>query len=162
MKHELVLLAERIDWEYFEREFAPPYSSTGSLAMPIRFMVVCMMLKHIYNLGDETLDYERGDRGARAIIGVKVITPSKPKISDTAYNRKKKTLSVQEQGWHRTGLRPSEGRPSNAGQLPDRQGLGHGQCDAGRNGLKSQENNEEVRALYLPLCESSTEKLDIS
>lgn len=55
MNHELVLLAERIDWGYFEREFAPLYSSTGSPAMPIRLMVGCMMLKHIYNLGDETL-----------------------------------------------------------------------------------------------------------
>jgi IS5 family transposase len=55
MNHELVLLAEKIDWNFFEKEFALLYSHTGCPAMPIRFMVGCMMLKHIYNFGDETL-----------------------------------------------------------------------------------------------------------
>ena len=55
MNHELALLADRIDWRYFEKEFAPLYSKTGCPAMPVRFMVGCMMLKHMYNLGDETL-----------------------------------------------------------------------------------------------------------
>ena len=54
-KHELVLLAEKIDWTYFEKEFAPLYSSVGQPAMPIRLMVGSLMLKHLYNLGDETL-----------------------------------------------------------------------------------------------------------
>ncbi|MCQ2116769.1 MAG: transposase [Bacteroidales bacterium] len=58
MNHELALLADRIDWGYFEKEFAPLYSRTGCPAMPIRFMVGCMMLKHMYNLGDETLAEE--------------------------------------------------------------------------------------------------------
>lgn len=85
-----MLIAERIEWRDIEREFTPPYSSTGSLAMPIRFMAGCMVPKHIYNLGDETLVYDREGCGAREIIGVKVITPGKPKKSDTAYDRKKK------------------------------------------------------------------------
>lgn len=55
MEHQLVLLADKIDWNYFEKEFAPLYSHTGCPAEPIRFMVGCMMLKHMYNLGDETL-----------------------------------------------------------------------------------------------------------
>ena len=55
VNHQLVLLADRIEWSCFEKEFAPLYSTTGSPAMPIRFMVGCMMLKHMYNLGDETL-----------------------------------------------------------------------------------------------------------
>ena len=56
MNHELVLLAKKIDWNYFEQEFAPLYSATtGRPAMPIRFSVGCLMLKHLYNLGDETL-----------------------------------------------------------------------------------------------------------
>ena len=29
MDHELALLADRIDWRYFEKEFAPLYSKTG-------------------------------------------------------------------------------------------------------------------------------------
>ncbi|HTO35872.1 MAG TPA: IS5 family transposase [Flavobacterium sp.] len=52
-QHELVLLADKIDWSYFEREFAPLYSHTGQKSLPIRFMVGCLMLKNIYNLGDE-------------------------------------------------------------------------------------------------------------
>lgn len=55
LRHELVQLAERIDWGYFEDTFAIHYSNTGKPAMPIRFMVGCLLLKRIYNLGDETL-----------------------------------------------------------------------------------------------------------
>ena len=54
-KHELVLLSEKIDWDYFEDEFSPLYSKTGNPSHPIRFMVGCLLLKHLYNLGDETL-----------------------------------------------------------------------------------------------------------
>lgn len=53
--HELVLLSNKIDWSYFEKEFAPLYSKTGNPSHPIRFMVGCLLLKHLYNLGDETL-----------------------------------------------------------------------------------------------------------
>ena len=54
-EHELVLLSEKIDWDYFEKEFSPLYSKTGNPSHPIRFMVGCLLLKHLYNLGDETL-----------------------------------------------------------------------------------------------------------
>ncbi|WP_447951060.1 IS5 family transposase [Chryseobacterium koreense] len=54
-KHELVLLSENIDWDYFEEEFSPLYSKTGNPSHPIRFMVGCLLLKNLYNLGDETL-----------------------------------------------------------------------------------------------------------
>lgn len=54
-KHELVLLSEKIDWNYFEKEFSVLYSKTGNPSHPIRFMVGCLLLKHLYNLGDETL-----------------------------------------------------------------------------------------------------------
>jgi transposase, IS5 family len=56
MNHELVLLSEKIDWSYFENEFSVLYSKTGNPSHPIRFMVGCLMLKHLYNLGDETLE----------------------------------------------------------------------------------------------------------
>ena len=55
MDHELVLLADKIDWKYFEDTFSIHYSHTGQPGMPIRFMVGCLMLKRIENLGDETL-----------------------------------------------------------------------------------------------------------
>jgi IS5 family transposase len=54
--HELVLLANAIDWDYFEKEFKPYYSdNSGAPSVPIRLMVGCLMLKQLYNLGDETL-----------------------------------------------------------------------------------------------------------
>ena len=54
-KHELKLLADRIDWEYFEKEFSPLYAAAGQPSVPIRMMVGCLMLKQLKNLGDETL-----------------------------------------------------------------------------------------------------------
>ncbi len=55
MHHELVLLATKIDWKYFEDEFSEYYSKVGQPSMPVRLMVGSLMLKRIYNLGDETL-----------------------------------------------------------------------------------------------------------
>jgi IS5 family transposase len=54
-QHELVLLSNKMDWEYFEKELAPFYALVGRPSMPIRLMVGCLLLKRIYNLGDETL-----------------------------------------------------------------------------------------------------------
>lgn len=53
--HELVLLGQKIDWDYFEHNFSTLYSTNGRPSMPIRLMVGCLVLKRIYNLGDETL-----------------------------------------------------------------------------------------------------------
>jgi len=55
MRHELVLLGNKIDWNYFENEFALNYSEHGAPSVPIRLMVGCLMLKHLYNLGDERI-----------------------------------------------------------------------------------------------------------
>ena len=55
MRHELVLLGNKIDWSYFENEFAPYYSDKGAPSVPIRLMVGCLMLKHMYNLGDDRI-----------------------------------------------------------------------------------------------------------
>jgi IS5 family transposase len=55
MNHELVLLAGKIDWQYFEKEFAPLYSNIGKKSMPVRLMVGSLILKRLYYLGDETL-----------------------------------------------------------------------------------------------------------
>lgn len=52
---KLVQLADRIEWSFFEEAFAEYYSDKGRSAMPIRFMVGCLLLKRIFNLGDETL-----------------------------------------------------------------------------------------------------------
>jgi len=55
LKHELALLSDKIDWKYFEEEFDGYYSHIGRPSMPVRLMVGCLILKRIYNLGDETL-----------------------------------------------------------------------------------------------------------
>lgn len=53
--HKLVLLSEEIDWQSIEEELSKYYSHTGKPSMPIRFMVGCLYLKRLFNLGDETL-----------------------------------------------------------------------------------------------------------
>jgi IS5 family transposase len=54
-KHEFYLLAEKIDWNVFESEFAPLYASVGQPAKPIRLMVGLLILKQLYDLGAETV-----------------------------------------------------------------------------------------------------------
>lgn len=54
-RHELYLLAEKIDWNVFESQFAPLYSNFGVPAKPIRLMVGLLILKQVYDLGDETV-----------------------------------------------------------------------------------------------------------
>ena len=39
LNHELALLANKIDWQYFEKEFSVYYSSHGAPSVPIRTMV---------------------------------------------------------------------------------------------------------------------------
>jgi hypothetical protein len=53
--HELVLLAHKMEWIHLEGELSGYYSRSGRPSMPIRLMVGCLLLKRIYNLGDETL-----------------------------------------------------------------------------------------------------------
>lgn len=55
VRHELVLLSDKMDWEYFEKELSGFYSQVGRPSMPVRLMVGCLLLKRLYNLGDETL-----------------------------------------------------------------------------------------------------------
>lgn len=54
-KYPLVILADRIPWSEMEQEFSKLYSRTGTPAMPIRLMVGLLILKRIYNLGDESI-----------------------------------------------------------------------------------------------------------
>ncbi len=55
INHELVLLSEEISWKELEREFSPLYSNTGTPSMPVRLMSGLLILKQLYNLGDETV-----------------------------------------------------------------------------------------------------------
>ena len=54
-EHELCLLAKEIDWDTLEKEFAPLYGKVGRPSVPIRTIVGLLLLKQMYNLGDETV-----------------------------------------------------------------------------------------------------------
>ncbi|MGE0675080.1 MAG: IS5 family transposase, partial [Methylibium sp.] len=53
MKHELVQLAERIDWTWLDEEVAPCFSAAGRPGVPTRYMLGLLLLKHIFGLSDE-------------------------------------------------------------------------------------------------------------
>jgi len=53
-RHELVRLAELIDWQAFANEWSPQFvSTTGRPALPTRLMAALLYLKHVYALSDE-------------------------------------------------------------------------------------------------------------
>lgn len=53
-RHELVRLAELIDWQAFAAEWSPQFvSATGRPALPTRLMASLLYLKHVYALSDE-------------------------------------------------------------------------------------------------------------
>ena len=52
-KAPLLLLAKRMPWDVFEREFASLYAEVGRPAKPIRLMVGLLLLKQLENLSDE-------------------------------------------------------------------------------------------------------------
>jgi IS5 family transposase len=54
-EHPLVVLSGKIPWKQLEKDFSDLYSNTGQPAKPIRLMVGILLLKRMYNLGDETI-----------------------------------------------------------------------------------------------------------
>lgn len=53
-RHELVRLAELIDWQRFDEAFGALYAEIGRPGKPTRLMVGLHLLKHLLNLSDET------------------------------------------------------------------------------------------------------------
>ena len=53
MKHELVAVADRIDWAWLDEQLADCFCDTGRPAEPVRFMIGMFLLKHTYGLSDE-------------------------------------------------------------------------------------------------------------
>ena len=51
----LYKLSNKLPWEDLEKEFARHYSKIGRPSKPVRLMVSLLLLKQIYNLGDETV-----------------------------------------------------------------------------------------------------------
>jgi len=54
-EHELCLLVKKIDWNSLEKEFAPLYGTVGRPSIPIRTIVGLLLLKQMFELGDETV-----------------------------------------------------------------------------------------------------------
>jgi transposase, IS5 family len=56
MKHPMVLLAEKIDWQFLDRRFASVCSDgPGQPGLPTRLVAGLFILKHMENLSDEIL-----------------------------------------------------------------------------------------------------------
>ena len=54
--HELYVLANMIEWDVFEKAFAPLFKEdNGRPAKPIRLMTGLLILKHLRNVSDETV-----------------------------------------------------------------------------------------------------------
>ena len=53
MRHELVLLADTIDWDWIDAQVADRFSEQGRPGTESRFMVGLQLLKHVYHLSDE-------------------------------------------------------------------------------------------------------------
>src|SRR3954467_15863615 len=53
MKHELVQLAGKVDWDWIDGEIAPPTCADGRPGIATRFVIGLLLLKHIYGLSDE-------------------------------------------------------------------------------------------------------------
>jgi len=51
----LYKLSKKIPWEELDKEFAFLYSHTGRPSKPVRLMISLLLLKQLYNLGDETV-----------------------------------------------------------------------------------------------------------
>lgn len=54
-QHELVQLAEEIDWTWIEEQLAGYYAETGRPSVAIRTMVGILLLKYLFNESDESV-----------------------------------------------------------------------------------------------------------
>jgi len=69
--HDLLILAEKIDWEALSDALKPSYSKLGRGGKPIRLMAGALMLKHMHNLSDEdVIERLAGDIYWMAFCGI--------------------------------------------------------------------------------------------
>jgi IS5 family transposase len=54
-RHELALLADTINRQYFEEEYSSLFSQKDVLGIPIRLITGCLLVKHLKNPGDDSL-----------------------------------------------------------------------------------------------------------
>ena len=79
-KHPLFKLANLVDWNMFEQEFAPLYcKDNGRAAKPIRLMVGLLILKHLRNVSDETVVSQFSENAYyQYFCGMDVFTTKQP------------------------------------------------------------------------------------
>jgi IS5 family transposase len=53
MKHKLVQLAGKLDWNFIDGEIAPLFRDKGRPKIETRFMIGLLLFKHFYGLFDE-------------------------------------------------------------------------------------------------------------
>src|SRR6478672_5362705 len=77
LKHELVLLAGKIDWDWIDGEIAPLYSENGRPGIETRFMIGLLLLKHIYGLSDEGSVRALGPRPVFPVLHRRRVFPAR-------------------------------------------------------------------------------------
>lgn len=55
LRHEVVTLADNISWDFLEGQVAQFYAAEGRPGLPTRLIVGLHLLKHMYNLSDESV-----------------------------------------------------------------------------------------------------------
>ncbi len=85
LRHELVQLADRIDWDWIDGELADLYRDSGRPAVPTRYMIGLLLLKQIYALSDEAVcerwvndPYFQYFTGERFFVTVRSVPPCNP------------------------------------------------------------------------------------
>ena len=69
LKHELVQLGARIDWDWIDHEIAPLYSDKGRPAIATRFVIGLLLLKHIRVAVERWADATKCNLGGTARLG---------------------------------------------------------------------------------------------
>lgn len=78
--HPLYKLADKIDWNFFEKSFTPLYcQDNGRPGKPIRLMCGLLILKHLRNLSDESIVEQWSENAYyQYFCGMQEFTPSYP------------------------------------------------------------------------------------
>lgn len=78
--HPLYKLADKMDWNFFEKSFTPLYcQDNGRPGKPIRLMCGLLILKHLRNLSDESIVEQWSENAYyQYFCGMQEFTPSYP------------------------------------------------------------------------------------
>ena len=96
-RHELYVLADLIDWDVFEKSFAPLFvENNGRPAKPVRLMTGLLILKHLRNVSDESVvEQFRENAYYQYFCGVQSFTTAAPcAASELVHFRKR----IKEEG----------------------------------------------------------------